>query len=75
MFESYLRSQGLQARGGQIIDATFVPVPIAAGFCVGEAFSNRSSSNAILARKTRRSKQGGFRRVGMKTQIDCCTRT
>ena len=27
MFEKYLRSQGLQARGGQIIDATLVPVP------------------------------------------------
>ena len=27
MFEAYLRSQGLQARGGQIIDATLVPVP------------------------------------------------
>ena len=27
MFESYLRSQSLQARGGQIIDATLVPVP------------------------------------------------
>ena len=27
MFESYLRSQGLQARDGQIIDATLVPVP------------------------------------------------
>jgi len=27
MFETYLRSQGLQARGGQIIDATLVPVP------------------------------------------------
>jgi transposase, IS5 family len=26
MFEAYLRSQGLQARGGQIIDATLVPV-------------------------------------------------
>jgi len=26
LFETYLRSQGLQARGGQIIDATFVPV-------------------------------------------------
>jgi IS5 family transposase len=26
-FEGYLRSQGLQARGGQIIDATLVPVP------------------------------------------------
>ena len=27
MFEAYLRSQGLEARGGQIIDATLVPVP------------------------------------------------
>jgi IS5 family transposase len=27
MFEAYLRSQGLQARGGQIIDATLIPVP------------------------------------------------
>ena len=27
MFEAYLRSQGLQARGGQIIDATLAPVP------------------------------------------------
>jgi transposase, IS5 family len=27
MFEEYLRSQALQARGGQIIDATLVPVP------------------------------------------------
>jgi len=26
MFESYLRCQGLQARGGQITDATLVPV-------------------------------------------------
>jgi len=26
-FEDYLRSQGLQGRGGQIIDATLVPVP------------------------------------------------
>jgi transposase, IS5 family len=26
-FEDYLRSQGLQARGGQIIDATLVQVP------------------------------------------------
>ena len=27
MFESYLRDQGVEARGGQIIDATLVPVP------------------------------------------------
>ena len=27
MFDSYLRDQGLEARGGQIIDATIVPVP------------------------------------------------
>ena len=27
MFEAFLRSQGLQGRGGQIIDAILVPVP------------------------------------------------
>ena len=27
MFESYLRDHGLEARGGQIIDTTLVPVP------------------------------------------------
>ena len=27
MFESYLRDKGLEARGGEIIDATIVPVP------------------------------------------------
>ena len=27
MFEGYLSDQGLEARGGQIIDATLVPVP------------------------------------------------
>jgi len=27
MFENYLRDQGLEAHGGQIIDATLVPVP------------------------------------------------
>ena len=27
MFEGYLSSKGLEARGGQIIDATLVPVP------------------------------------------------
>jgi transposase, IS5 family len=27
MFEGYLRVQGFEARGGQIIDATLVPVP------------------------------------------------
>lgn len=27
IFESYFREHGLQARGGQIIDATLVPVP------------------------------------------------
>ncbi len=26
-FEEHLRSEGLEARGGQIIDATLVPVP------------------------------------------------
>ena len=28
MFETYLRSRGLQARDGQIMDATLVPVPL-----------------------------------------------
>jgi len=27
MFESYLRDQGLKARGGQIIAASLIPVP------------------------------------------------
>jgi len=27
MFEGYLRDQGLEARGGEIIDATLVPIP------------------------------------------------
>ena len=27
MLEGYLRDQGLEARGGQIIDATLVPAP------------------------------------------------
>jgi len=27
LFESYLRDKGLEARGGQIIDSTFVPDP------------------------------------------------
>jgi len=27
MFESYLRGQGLEARGAQIIDATLIPMP------------------------------------------------
>ena len=27
MFESYLRDQGLEARGRHIIDATLVPIP------------------------------------------------
>ena len=27
IFEGYLRSEGLQARAGQLIDATLVPVP------------------------------------------------
>ena len=27
MFETYLRSQGIQAHGGQIFDGTLVPIP------------------------------------------------
>ena len=58
MFEGYLRSQGLQDRNGQIIDATLVPVP----------------SNAIPARRTKNSKPGGCLKAGMKTKIACSNR-
>ena len=27
ILESYLRDQGLEARGGQLIDATLIPIP------------------------------------------------
>jgi len=33
LFDQHLRAQGYQARGGQIIDATLVPVPQPLGFC------------------------------------------
>ena len=49
MFESYLRSQGLQARDGQIIDATLVPV----------------LGNTISKKRTRKSRLGGCRMAGM----------
>ena len=55
LFETYLRSQGLQARGGQIIDATLAPF----------------QSSAIAATRTRKSKQESFQRAGKKIQIDC----
>jgi IS5 family transposase len=59
MFESYLRSQGLQARGGQIIDATLSQFP----------------GNAIPLKRTRKSRLGGCRTGGTKTQIDCNRKT
>ena len=43
MLESYLYSQGLQARGGKIIDATIVQVP----------------GNAIPTKRTRKSRCRG----------------
>jgi IS5 family transposase len=58
LFEGYLRSQGLQARSSQIIDASLVPVP----------------NNAIPARRTKKSKPGGYLRAGMKTQTACSER-
>jgi transposase, IS5 family len=55
MFEAYLRSQGLQARGGPIIDATLVPVP-----------KQRNTRE-----ENKESKPEGCRRAGMETQIAC----
>ncbi len=52
MLENYLRLQGLEARGGQIINATLVPF----------------QSNAILARRTRKSKLEGCLKAGMKSR-------
>jgi len=53
MVKASLRSQGLEARGSQIIDALSSVFP----------------SNAITARRTRKSRQEGCRRAGKKTQI------
>ena len=47
-FESYLAEHGLQPRGGQLIDASLIPVP----------------SNGTRATKTRRSKPGSVRGSG-----------
>jgi IS5 family transposase len=55
MFEEYLRSQGLQAQGGQIIDATLVPVP----------------RSAIPAMRIRKLRMGGCQKDGTKTQTAC----
>ncbi len=43
MFEAYLRSQGLQARGGRIIEATLIPVP--------KRRNTREENNEIKARR------------------------
>lgn len=55
MFEGYLRDQGLEARGGQIIDATLVPVP--------KQRNTREENNDI--------KSGRLPDGWEKTQIDC----
>lgn len=59
MFETYLRSQGLQARGGQIIMHLL----------------SQFQSNGILARRTRILKLEACLKVGMTTQIDCARKT
>ena len=55
MFEGYLRDQGLEARGGQIVNATLVPV----------------QSNVISEKKSRFSRLIAYQMDGMKTQIVC----
>jgi hypothetical protein len=47
-----------KARSSQIIDASLVPVP----------------NNAIPAKRTKKSKPGGYLRAGMKTQTACSER-
>ena len=54
MFETYLASQGLQASGGEIIDATFVP----------------ASKQRIATKKIRKSKTGGSRKDRGRIQVD-----
>jgi IS5 family transposase len=68
MFEGYIRSQGLHARGGQIIDATLVPVPkqrntreenkeIKPGDCLSEGWNenpNRLQQKDLDARWTKK---------------------
>ena len=58
MFEGYLRVQGFEARGGQIIDATLVPVP----------------KHAIPEKKTTTSSLVACQMDGKKTQIDSSKR-
>ena len=55
MFESYLSDQGLEARGGQVIDATLVPVP----------------NSAIAGKRIKRLSQIAYQMDGMKAQSDC----
>ncbi len=58
MFEEYLRSQGLQARVVRSLTR----------------LSSLFPSNAIPARRTRKSKPEGCQRAGMKTQTACSKR-
>jgi IS5 family transposase len=55
MFKVYLRLQGLQVHGGQIISATLVPVP----------------KQRNTRKRTRKSKQGSYHKVGTRIQIHC----
>ena len=59
LFEGYLRSQGLQARSSQIIDATLVPVP--------KQRTTREVNKEIKAGRLPE-------RAGMKTQTACSKR-
>jgi IS5 family transposase len=43
-FEGYLRDQGLEARGGQIIDATLVPVP---KLCISREANNEIKTGRL----------------------------
>ena len=58
MFETYLRSQGLQARARSSTQRSYL-----------------FPSNAIPAKRTRKSKQEGCPKVGTPTQSDCGRRT
>lgn len=55
MLEAYLRSQGFQALGGQIIHATLIPV--------AKPWNTREGSKEIKA--------GRLAKVVIKNQIDC----
>jgi IS5 family transposase len=58
-FEEHLRSHGLEARGGQIIDATLLPFP----------------SIETQGRRTRPSRMEPFQRSAWTSQASCVRRT